>query len=621
MSGLFGRFGRAKQEDGAADSPAAPNANGSGDAISNGSGAVASQMAASPSITVTASAPAPAAPASSPSSNGASGGFVSTMMDYPLTLRHPLDRAATLFARRDLVTNTAEGPQRTTYGAWAKRVNRLAYALRKLGVQKGDRVATLGWNTTAHLEMYFGVPCYGAVLHTLNLRLFPQDLAYIINDAQDGLIFVDADLIPLLERISDQLTPVRNLIVMNGTATPADASKLPPILSYEELLAEAPDDVYPWPELDERQAAAMCYTSGTTGNPKGVVYSHRSIVLHSLALTQTDVGGLSERDRCMPFVPMFHANAWGLAHAAPMVGASLVFPGRLMDPVSVAKLMDSEKVSLAAGVPTIWIGLVQLLDKDAAAFDFSKLDRILCGGSAVPMSLIQGLRRHGLTIIQAWGMTEISPVGSMGRLQSTLEGLPAEQQDEVRAKAGVPVPLVDFRILDEGGKPVPWDGQTFGELQVRGPWITASYYHGGEDNTNKFSDGWLRTGDVATMDENGYIGIVDRTKDVIKSGGEWISSVNLENVIMGHPMVLEAAVIGVPDEKWAERPVAYVVPKPDFKETITKQDILDYLEPRVAKWWLPDDVIFIDAVPKTSVGKFDKKVLRAQHAVEHAPSA
>ncbi len=608
MSGLFGRFGRSKQEDGVNQAPAASSTNGNG---------VAQAAQAPSNMPAQTASPAP----STLATNGSSPRFVSTMQDYPLTLRHPLDRAATLFARRAIITNTAEGPQRTTYGAWAKRVNRLAYALQKLGVQKGDRVATLGWNTTAHLELYFGVPCFGAVLHTLNLRLFPQDLAFIINDAQDGLIFVDADLLPLLERIADQLTPVRNLIVMNGTATPTDASKLPPILNYEELLAAAPDGEYPWPDVDERQAAAMCYTSGTTGNPKGVVYSHRSIVLHSLALTQTDVGGLSERDVCMPFVPMFHANAWGLAHAAPMVGASLVFPGRLMDPLSVAKLIATEHVTLAAGVPTIWIGLVQILDKDASSYDFSALNRILCGGSAVPMSLIQGLRRHGLTIIQAWGMTEMSPVGTMGRLQSTLEGLPPEQQDAVRAKAGIPVPLVDFRILDDNGKQVPWDGETFGELQVRGPWITASYYHGGEDNTNKFIDGWLRTGDVATVDENGYIGIVDRTKDVIKSGGEWISSVNLENVIMGHPQVLEAAVIGVPDEKWAERPVAYVVPKPEFKDTLTKQDILTYLEPLVAKWWLPEDVIFIDVVPKTSVGKFDKKVLRAQHTAEHAPSA
>jgi fatty-acyl-CoA synthase len=560
-----------------------------------------------------------AATAVTPSPVAAPPTFASTMGDFPLTLQHTLDRAARLFPNREIVTNTADGPQRTTYGAWAKRVNRLAYALEKLGVKQGDRVATLGWNTATHLELYFGVPCTGAVLHTLNLRLFPQDIAYIINDAQDSLIFVDADLLPLLEKVADQLGPVRNLIVTNGKANPTDATKLPPILDYEELLAAAPGDAYPWPKLDERQAAAMCYTSGTTGNPKGVVYSHRSVLLHSISLTQTDVASLSERDRTMPFVPMFHANAWGLAHAAPLVGAALIFPGRLMDPLSVTNLIASERVTLAAGVPTVWVGMLQLLDKDPGAYDLSACNRILCGGSAVPLALIEGLQRHNLNIIQAWGMTEMSPVGAFARVRSEVLALPIEEQNVARGKAGVAVPLVDFRVLDDTGNPVPWDGVTFGELQVRGPWVTSSYYHGGDDNVNKFSDGWLRTGDVVTLDPYGYIGIVDRTKDVIKSGGEWISSVNLEGLIMGHPQVLEAAVIGVPDPKWQERPVAYVVPKPDFKDILTKEDIITFLEPKIAKWWLPQEVIFIDAVPKTSVGKFDKKVLRAQHEAAQTP--
>ncbi|GAC1448942.1 MAG: long-chain fatty acid--CoA ligase [Ktedonobacterales bacterium] len=538
------------------------------------------------------------------------------MMDFPLTLQHTLDRAVRLFPRREIVTNTESGPRRTTYGEWGRRVTRLAAALATLGVKPGDRVGTLGWNTDRHLELYFGVPCTGAVLHTLNLRLFPQDLAYIINDAEDGLIFADADLLPLLERIADRLSTVRHVIVMNGSVNPADHPTLPPILDYEELLANAPE-TYAWPELDERQAAAMCYTSGTTGNPKGVVYSHRSIVLHSMAGCLPDVLDVSERDVVMPFVPMFHANAWGLAHAAPMVGASLVFPGRLLDPVNVTKLIANERVTLAAGVPTIWIGMLQVLDKEP--HDLAALERIICGGSAVPLGLIEGLERHGLTIIQAWGMTEMSPLGSVSRLKSELLGLPQAEQNRIRAKQGVMVPLVDFRVLAETGEPVPWDGKTFGELEVRGPWITQAYYHGGPESTEKFADGWLRTGDVVTIDEHGYIGIVDRSKDVIKSGGEWISSVDLENTIMGHPQVLEAAVIGVPHPKWQERPVAYVVPKPEFKDTLTSEDIMAYLEPRVAKWWLPDEVIFIDAVPKTSVGKFDKKVLRAQHAQQHSP--
>jgi fatty-acyl-CoA synthase len=361
----------------------------------------------------------------------------------------------------------------------------------------------------------------------------------------------------------------------------------------------------------------MCYTSGTTGNPKGVVYSHRSIILHSMAGGLPDILDVSERDVVFPYVPMFHANAWGLAHSAPMFGATLVFPGRLMDPASCTRLMADQKVTLAAGVPTLWIGLLQLLDNDPTAFDLSHLQRIICGGSAVPLALIEGLQRHNLNIIQAWGMTEMSPLGTVSRVRSHLADLPVAEQNKYRATVGIASPLVEFRIVDDNGAPLPWDGQQFGELQVRGPWITGSYYHGGADNTNKFADGWLRTGDVATIDPDGYVGIVDRTKDVIKSGGEWISSVNLENLIMGHPQVLQAAVIGVPSAKWQERPVAYVVPKPDAAGTLTAQDILDYLQPLVAKFWLPDQVLFIDAIPMTSTGKFDKKVLRARWAAEN----
>jgi fatty-acyl-CoA synthase len=544
-------------------------------------------------------------------------GIQSTMMDFPLTLQHTLGRAMQLFPNREIVTNQPGGAVRTTYGAWARRVNRLGGVLKRLGVQPGDRVATLGWNTDKHLELYFGVPCAGAVLHTLNLRLFPQDLAFIINDAEDTLIFADADLLPLLERIADQLKPVRQIIVMNGKATPSGQVQLPPLLDYEELLA-AERDEFDWPTLDERQAAAMCYTSGTTGNPKGVVYSHRSIILHSMIAALPDGMSLSEQDIVMPFVPMFHANAWGIPHAAPMLGTSLVFPGKQLDPVTITNLLESEKVTIAAGVPTIWIGMLQVLDKEP--HDLSSVQRIICGGSAVPPSLLAGLDRHGLNLIQAWGMTEMSPLGSVARLRSWHMQLPTEEQLNKRAKVGPASPLVEFRVLDDSGTQVPWDGKTFGELEVRGPWITEAYYHGGAESATKFHDGWLRTGDVVTLDEDGYIGIVDRSKDVIKSGGEWISSVDLENLIMGHPQVLEAAVIGVPDPKWQERPVAYVVPKPEFKDTLTKEDIIAYLEPKVAKWQLPDDVIFIDAVPKTSVGKFDKKVLRARHAEEHTPS-
>jgi fatty-acyl-CoA synthase len=609
MSGIFGRWGRPKKaSQNQAVSDVAPSTPAAADPP-----APAPQA---PAVSAAPPVPEPAAASASAPAPAAAPFMRSTMMDVPLTLQHAFDRAVRLFPRRAIVTNTGRGPVRTTYGEWGRRVTRLAGVLDKLGVKQGERVATLGWNTATHLELYFAIPCVGAVLHTLNLRLFPHDLGFIIDDAQDSLIFVDADLLPLVEKVADQLGSVRNLIVMNGSAQPSGTVALPSILDYEELLAAAPEE-HDWPELDERQAAAMCYTSGTTGNPKGVVYSHRSIMLHSLVECMPDQMDLSERDIVMPFVPMFHANAWGIAHSAPMVGASLVFPGRLLDPVSVTKLIESERVTLAAGVPTIWIGMLQVLDKEP--HDLSALNRLICGGSAVPLSLIEGLEAHGLNIIQAWGMTEMSPLGSVCRVKSSLADRPQEEQNLIRAKQGIMAPCVDFRVVDDSGADVPWDGTTFGELLVRGPWITGSYYHG-TDDASKFTDGWLRTGDVVTIDEDGYIGIVDRSKDVIKSGGEWISSVNLESTIMGHPQVLEAAVIGVPDPKWQERPVAYVVPKPEFRDTLTKEDIIAYLEPRVAKWWLPDDVIFIDAVPKTSVGKFDKKVLRAQYAEAHTPS-
>lgn len=564
-------------------------------------------------------APAPAAPtatapAAAPAPTPSAAPITTTMMDYPLTLQYAANRAKNYFADREIVTLTADGYDRTTYGQVYDRSRQLSSALEKLGVKQGDRVGTLAWNTARHYELYLAVPCMGAVLHTLNLRLPMDQLGFIINDAADKVIFVDADLMPLVEKLAGQIPTVEYIVVMNGQAS-STADNLPKLLDYEELLATGSPD-YQWPALDERAAAAMCYTSGTTGNPKGVVYSHRSSLLHAITVTQADTLALSERDVAMPLVPMFHVNCWGLPHAAALVGTKLVLPGRFMMPDRTAKAMVDEGVTLSAGVPTLWIGLLQVMASQPD-LSFPTLNRVVIGGSACPVSLIQALQTRGIPVIHAWGMTETSPIGTVSRLMAHLENLPEEQRIGYQAKQGRVVPGVELRIVDlASGKEVPNDGTTFGEIQVRGPWITGSYYHDAntDQGQEKFVDGWFRTGDVATMDSEGYVQIVDRTKDVVKSGGEWISSVTLENDIMGHPQVMEAAVIALPHPKWQERPIAVVVPKPEAAGQLTEADIISYLEPRVAKWWLPDRVIFVEAIPKTSVGKFDKKVMRQQMA-------
>ena len=530
------------------------------------------------------------------------------MMEYSLTLQHAYNRAVSLFPRKEIVTQLDNGLHRYTYRDWGRRTAQLANALLGAGVQQGDRIATLGWNTYRHMELYFAIPCIGAVLHTLNMRLFSEQLVYIINNAEDSMIFVDGDLVPLLESFADKLPTVKQYVVMGDA--PGATGKLQPSIDYESFIAGQPEKI-DWPALDENTAAAMCYTSGTTGNPKGVVYTHRSIFLHSMAAAMADSLALSERDVILPIVPMFHANCWGLPHSGIMLGAKFVLPGRFMDPLRMIHLMSSERVTFAGGVPTIWIGVLNALEREPV--DLSSLRMLICGGSAVPQSLIEALQRKNLNLVQAWGMTETSPLGSVSKLRSDQLDLPIEEQFRIRARQGTIVPGVEFRIMNvETGEQVPWDDATFGELQVRGPWIASAYFKD-PATAEKFADGWLRTGDVAVVNEDGIIQLVDRTKDLVKSGGEWISSVELEGLIMGHPKVLEACVIGVPHPKWDERPLACVVAKPDFVGQVTKDEIIDYLRPHVAKWWLPDDVVFVEAIPKTGVGKFDKKVLRSKY--------
>ncbi|MEK6753403.1 MAG: long-chain fatty acid--CoA ligase [Chloroflexota bacterium] len=529
------------------------------------------------------------------------------MMDYQLTITPLLERAQRLFPKKEIVTKAGPSLERYTYAQMVERVERLANALEKLGVRRGDRVATFAWNNSRHLEIYFAVPCMGAVLHPINLRLPGDQIAYIANHAEDKVIFVDPTLLPAIEKLAPHLKKVEHYVVMSDTVP--DGTTLSPVHAYEDLLKGVNAD-HAWPSLSENDAAAMCYTSGTTGNPKGVVYSHRAIYLHSLGLSMTDSFGLSERDIFMPVVPMFHVLAWGTPFATVMLGTNLVFPGPHLQARDLAELIQAEKVTLTAGVPTLWMGILNLLENER--YDLSSLRGMIVGGAAAPQSMIEAFeKKYGLNVMHAWGMTEMSPLGTVSRLKSYQMDLPEAEKFAIRAKQGTSVPGVEIRAIEESGREIPWDGKAFGELQVRGPWIISSYYND-ERSADSFQDGWFRTGDVVTIDPEGFIQIVDRAKDVIKSGGEWISSQDLENAIMAHPKVLEAAVIAVAHPKWQERPLACVVPKPDFKDSLTKDEILEHLKSRFAKMYMPDDIVFIDAVPKTSVGKFDKKVLRVQ---------
>lgn len=524
--------------------------------------------------------------------------MLSTMQDRPLTINAIFDHGRTACSESEVVTFMGDHSRRATYSEVAKRAERLAAALKRLGIKEGDRVGTFCWNTQEHMEAYFAIPCMGAVLHTLNLRLFPDQLTYIINHAEDRAIIVDDSLVPLLARIVPDLKTVERFIVVGD----GDAGPLGDVLRYEELIAAEQSGI-DWPEIDERSAAAMCYTSGTTGNPKGVVYSHRSTFLHSLATCSASVFALTEHDRILPVVPMFHANAWGLPYAGWLAGSDFIMPNRFLQAEPLCRLIAEERPTFSGAVPTIWNEVLRYAE--ANPVDLSSFRMVICGGSAVPRSLMERFEsRFGVKIIQAWGMTETSPLAAVAYPP---KGYKPDEEFDWRAKTGRVRHGVELRITD-GDRVLPWDEKAVGEIEVRGPWITGAYY--GDDTPEKFHDGWLRTGDVGTVDPKGFIQITDRAKDVIKSGGEWISTVELENAIMAHPDVIEAAVIGVPDERWDERPLACVVLREG--SVTTAEQLRLFLSERVARWWLPERWAFIKEVPKTSVGKFDKKVLRAQ---------
>jgi acyl-CoA synthetase (AMP-forming)/AMP-acid ligase II len=526
------------------------------------------------------------------------------MMDYPLTLTHFFERSRRLFAKKALATRVPGRPLfRYTYAEFAERTMRLAGVLRDLGIRKGDRVATLAWNSHRHLEVYWAAPLSGAVLHTLNFRLSAQDLTYIINHAGDSVIFADASVYPMLAGIRDKIPCVKHVVIMKDTA---DAVVPDGLADYETLLAAA-RPLPAWPSLAETDALGMCYTSGTTGHPKGVVYTHRGIFLHCMAQAMADTMAISENDVILHVVPMFHANAWCVPFAGVMTGASQIFAGPNVQPRDICEIVQAERVTFVGAVPTVWIAIKELVEQEG--YDISTIRCIPIGGSAAPRSLIEVFdKKFGATMMHAWGMTEMSPIGTLARLKSYMREWREDDQYAVRAKQGYPVAGVDLRIVNDEGVEQPWDGQSMGEIQVRGPWVLRAYYDNPEAADRFTDDGWFRTGDVAVIDPEGYIQITDRTKDLIKSGGEWISSIDVESMIMGHPKVLEAAVIAVPHPKWVERPLACVVPKPGL--TVAPHEILDYLRDKLARWALPDGVVLIDAVPKTSVGKFDKKVLR-----------
>ena len=527
--------------------------------------------------------------------------------DYQLTIPAILKRADELYSEREVVTRRPDKSfHRYTYADFVSRSKKLAVALRGLGVESGDRVGTLAWNTYQHLEAYFGVPCSGAVLHTLNPRLHEDDLAYIANHAEDKVFMVDEPLLPIFEKFRENAETIEHVIVFNYGDEPVPEG----MISYEELLEGADENEFEYPELDERQAAALCYTSGTTGRPKGALYSHRGVVLHSLMSATGNAFSLSDNDVVLPIVPMFHVNAWGLPYTATLAGSKQVLPGQHLDPASLIEDYEQEKVTFTAGVPTVFLAMLQALDQESETHDLSALRSMVIGGAAAPKGVIKAYKeRHGIDVIHAWGMTEMAPIGSVANITPEIKALSEEEQLEYRAKQGYPTPFVEVRARGDEGF-VPWDGETMGELEVRGPSIIKSYFNT-EEGDDKFSEGgWFRTGDIVTIDQYGFIQITDRDKDLVKSGGEWISSVELENALMAHPAVAQAAVIAIPHEKWDERPLAAIVLKEG--ESVTADDLKEHLKGDFANWWLPDAYEFVDEIPQTATGKFLKMKLRDQ---------
>jgi fatty-acyl-CoA synthase len=527
------------------------------------------------------------------------------MMDYPLTVRSIYERARKLFPDKQLATRRPAGVERTTYGDWAERVARLAAALRELGVGPGDRVATFCWNHDRHLETYFAAALMGASYHTLNIRLGGDQLAYILNHAGDKVLVADAELAPAIGPVLPGAETVEHVLVIPSVEGERPQLGARSEHDYEALVERAAP-MADWPDLDERQTAGICYTSATTGNPKGVAYSHRAIFLHSLMVGLVDTAAVCERDVLLPIVPMFHVNAWGMPFAATWYGAGQVYGGPAPTPADYVRLIREEGVTVSAGVPTVWLGVLQVLERDGG--DLGPLQRIMCGGSAAPVSMIRTYEdRYGVQFIHAYGMTEATPVTHFSRIKSALRDLPEEARYSYKAKQGLLVPGLEQRVVDADGAEVPADGKSMGELLLRGPWI-ADQYLDDERSATTFVDGWYHTGDVATLDGEGYLHLVDRTKDLVKSGGEWISSVELENALMGHPEVAEAAVIAVPDEKWAERPLAVVVRKAGSE--VGEAELVASIAGKFPKWWLPDRVEFVEELPKTATGKFSKRTLR-----------